>query len=118
MAVAKGRVLAKELFIEVEGRRHYVPKGCDPVIGPQLEAMAGMDVEVLMAKDTVLAIRLPERVPHIKWPIITCYLIPPEVVFDPEIFMRVEPLITDILLESGYLSQTVVGQLNEFKAFG
>lgn len=118
MAIARGKVLAKELYIEVKGGRHYMPKGCDPIIGPQLEAIAGHEVEVLMAKDVVLAIRLIEELPWIDWRVILCYLCPPDIVFPPDIIRKIEPLITESLLESGYLDRGVVEQLNEFKQFG
>jgi hypothetical protein len=113
----RGKVIERELSVYVEGERHFMPKGCDPIIGPQLEAFAGKEVDVLMAKDVVLAIRAlePEEVLPLP-PIIICYLCPPHIVFDPKILMRIEPLITESLLESGYLDKGVVEQLHGWQA--
>lgn len=118
MSVKRGKVIEieRKLSVQVEKERHFMPKGCDPIIGPQLEAFVGQEVEVLMAKDVVLAIRALERVEKFRWPIITCYLCPPDVVFHPEILAKVEPLITESLLESGYLDESVVKQLRGWQA--
>ena len=116
MAVKQGKVMERELYIEVEGGKHYMPKGCDPIIGPQLEKIAGHEVEVLMAKDVVLAVRVKDEVPHVKFPVIVCYMCPPHVVFDERILAAIEPVITESLVKSGYLEASVVKQLNEWKA--
>jgi len=116
MTVKRGKVIERELFIEVEGEKHYMPKGCDPIIGPQLEALAGKEVEVLIAKDIVLAIRaVTELDPKFKRRII-CYMCPPHIVFDPDILTKIEPIITESLLQSGYLDKSVAEQLNGWKA--
>lgn len=63
MPVKKGRGTERRLAVEVEGERHFMPKGCDPITGPQLEELAGKEVEVLMVRDVVLAIRDDDRCP-------------------------------------------------------
>jgi hypothetical protein len=45
-------VVEKRPSIEVEGKQYFTSKECDPIIGPQLKAFAGQEVEVLMANGT------------------------------------------------------------------
>ena len=116
MAVRKGKVIERKLFIEVEGEKYYMPKGCDPIIGPQLEMVAGQEIELLMTKDVILALRAKSLIDPHKIIVITCYLCPPFIVFEPEIMRKIEPLITESLLQSGYLDKGVVEQLNGWKA--
>jgi hypothetical protein len=117
MSVKRGKVtetvIEKRLSIVVEGEQYFAPKECDPIIGPQLEAFAGQEVEVLMAKDTVLAIR-PLKELLEKVIVITCYFCPLEVAFAPDIMKKIEPFITESLLESGYLGESVVERLSEW----
>jgi len=117
MAVMQGKVTKGGRFITVAGKRRYMPKGCDPIIGPQLAKVAGRDVEVLVAKDVVLAVRVLEWKPELKIPrIIVCYLCPPHIVFNEEILRAIEPPITRKLVQSGYLAPAVAEQLNEWTA--
>lgn len=117
MSVMRGKVIERELSVYVEGERHFMPKGCDPIIGPQLEAFAGQEIEVLMAQETVLAIRPLEWEPEMKIPpIILCYLVALEIAFRWEIMEKIQPLITESLLESGYLDKSVVEQLHGWQA--
>lgn len=113
--VAKGRVTRdkKGYAVEIEGKKYYPPKGCDPIMDPILKALVEKDVEVLFAREVILAIRALERVelPFKIPPVITCYLCPPFEVFKPEIMDRIAPLITKSLLESGYLESEIVEQL-------
>lgn len=104
--------------VEVEGKKYYPPKGCDPIMDPQLEALVDKDVDVLFAKDEILALRPVEKLVKPQWPwppIITCYLILPDIVFDPRILLKIEPMITESLVESGYLELEVVQQLHKWK---
>lgn len=116
MAVKRGKVTERELYIEVEGGKHYMPKGCDPIIGPQLEKIAGHEVEVLMANNVVLAVRVIDGIPPIRIRPILCYLCPPHIVFEPGVMEHIEPIITELLVKSGYLDASVVKVLNEWKA--
>jgi hypothetical protein len=81
---------------------------------PLLKAFVDKDVEVLFTREEILAIRALEKVelPFKIPPVITCYLCPPFEVFTPEIMDRIAPLITESLLESGYLESETVEQLN------
>lgn len=116
MPVKRGRVIERGRAVEVEGERHFMPKGCDPIIGPRLKEFAGKEVEVLMVRDVVLAIRAlePQLMRPPFRPVITCYLCPPDVVFDPQIMAKIEPLITESLLKSGYLDKKVAAQLGQW----
>lgn len=71
MAIRKGRVVTKQYVIRVGGEEHFIPKGCDPILEPQLEAIANKDVEVLMARGTVIAMRPEDKELRVKFPIIT-----------------------------------------------
>jgi hypothetical protein len=116
MSVKRGKVVERQRYIDVEGERLFVPKECDPIIGPQLEALAEREIEVLMAQDTVLAIRPIELEPEIEIPpIILCYLVPLAIAFEWTIMRKIQPLITESLLESGYLDKGVVQQLHEWQ---
>jgi hypothetical protein len=113
--VRKGRVIVdgKRHAVEIGGERYYVPKECDPIMDPMLKAVAGKDVEVLYASNQVLAVRVSRKVAQeleIK-PIITCYLCPPELVFAPDIMEKIQPIITESLIESKYLDADVAEQL-------
>ena len=55
MAVKKGRVIARQLVIEVEGKPYKIVPGS--LVGPPLAELAGKSVEVLMVGESVLAIR-------------------------------------------------------------
>ena len=115
MAVKRGTVAARQFVVEVDGQEYVVPKGCSTIKASQLRAIAGKEVEVLMSRDTVLAIRILD--PDIKFgPIITCYLMPPDIVFDDRVLARIEPMITEQLVESGVLDREVAGRLREWHA--
>ncbi len=112
--VRKGKVIEEKKFaVEIKGKRYYVPKGCDPIMDPHLEAIAGKDVEVLLAGREVLAIRISKKdAAELKIkPIITCYLCPPEIVFAPEIMEKIQPIITESLVQSKYLDEDIAEQL-------
>lgn len=114
MPVMTGRVEARRIVVEVEGRPHVVPRGCDVIKGKQLAQLVDQEVEVLMAKDTILAIRAldPETLKKL---LITCYLLPPEIPFDPGIMRQLEPTITKSLVKSGYLDARTAEQLADFQ---
>ncbi len=113
MPVMRGKVTPKELVVEVEGRQHFMPKGCDPIIGPHLEKLAGKPIEVLMAKDMVLAVRSLEE-DRARRIIITCYLCPPELVFREDILEKIAPIITQELVEARILDKTNLEEHTEF----
>lgn len=116
MAIATGKVLARRLAIEVDGREHYLPKECDPIIGRQLQRAVGHEVEVLMARDTILAFRAKDPEKEIEIPITVCYYVAAEIAFDESILPKINPVITRALVESGYLDQQTERQLEEFQA--
>lgn len=116
---AKAKVVKTErgYAINVEGREHYIPKGCDPIINPQLEVLVGQEAEVLIAGKEILAIRVPrEAAKKLKIkPIITCYLIALDVAFTPEIMERIAPIVTKSLVESGYLDEEIAMTLQKWQ---
>lgn len=112
--VRKGKIVAKRLVVQVEDSEFYVPKECDAVVGQQLEALIDQDVEVLMAADTVAAIRPADPELRIKIPPFTCYLIAPDIVFRPEIMREVSPLITKALVDSNVMDAEIAEQLVDF----
>ena len=115
--VRKGRVIVEKKYaVEIKGKRYYVPKGCEAV-KPQLEAIAGKEVEVLLAGREVLAIRISkEAAARLKIPpIITCYLWPPDIVFAPDIMEKIQPIITESLVESKLLDADVAKQLQAWQ---
>ncbi len=106
----KGRVIEERKYsVEINGERYYVPEGCDP----KLDVIAGMDVEVLFAGNEILALRIEKElakkleIP----PILTCYLMPPWIVFDQRILQKVQPLLTKTLVESNVLDAATAKQL-------
>lgn len=117
--VAKAKVVKTEkgYAINVEGRSHYIPKGCDPIMDPQLKVLAGHEAEVLIAGKEILAIRVQRELAkelEIK-PIITCYLVPLDVAFSPEILERVAPTVTKSLVKSGYLDEEIAVMLEKWQ---
>ena len=73
--VAKGRVTRDEkgYLVVIEGRKFYPPKGCDPIMDPQLKALVDKDVEVLFTQKEILAIRALEKVElPLRIPVIIC----------------------------------------------
>ena len=117
--VAKAKVIKtrKGYAINVEGRDHYIPKECDPIINSQLEVLVGQEAEVLIAGREILAIRVQKELAKelkIK-PIITCYLVPLEIAFAPEIMERVAPTVTKLLVESGYLDEEIAMTLQKWQ---
>ena len=117
--IAKAKVVKTEkgYAINVEGRPHYIPKGCDPIMDPQLKVLAGHEAEVLIAGREILAIRVQRELAkelEIK-PIITCYLVPLDVAFAPEILERVAPTVTKSLVKSGYLDEEIAVMLEKWQ---
>ena len=117
MSVKKGIVIEEKRYkISVDGEDFYIPEGCIPTKEAQLEALANKRVEVLMAGKEILAIRVIDKIRDIKIPpIITCYLLPPDIVFNPEILEKIQPVITKQLLRSGVLQKDVVEQLEAWE---
>lgn len=114
--VFRGRVIEEKRYsVEVNGEKHYVPKGCDPVLDPQLEALAsvGGEVEVLYANRQVIAFRLSDAIARkLKLPpIITCYMCPLQHVFDERVISKVQEPLTRAMVEAKYLEQEVGDQL-------
>lgn len=115
MAIKHGTVVEEKIFpIEIDGKRFYPPKGCDPIIGRDLEAFSGKKVEVLMAGKEVLAIRSLEPVVGFQIPVITCYLLPLELVFDPQIMNQIRPVITEQLVKAKVLEKPIADQLEKW----
>ncbi len=113
MAVKKGIVSEKQFVVEVEGREYLVPEGCSTIKESQLRAIVGKDVEVLMANDTVLAIRPVDM--QYRGPILTCYLVPNNIAFGEEVMRKIEPMITEQLVESGYLAKDIADNLRKWQ---
>ncbi len=116
MAVIRGTVSKRAPYIQTADGKIYMPKGCDPIIGPQIQALAGTEVEVLVAKNTVLAIRVPREAVGgiIKVPRIYCYFCPAHIAFDPDIMTEIGPIITKSLVKSGYLDNKVAEEIAKF----
>ena len=106
-SIERGRVVEeKRYYIEVGNEKYHIPEGCQTK-EPQLEVIAGQEVDVLHAGRKILALRVNKEVAK-KFkipPIITCYLMPPHIVFDPDIFERIRPVITQSLLDAEVLDR-------------
>lgn len=117
--VSRGKVIKgrKGYAVQVGGMEYTVPKGCDPIIDPYLGPLAGEEVEVLLAGKEILAIRAQKELARELEipPIITCYLLPPDVVFSQRIMKEVAPIITKALIESEYLEKDVAMQLEKWQ---
>jgi hypothetical protein len=129
MAVAKGKVNAGSSFfglylpfrfplfprryaVYVEGKRNRVSKQCDPFVGEPIKQLAGHEVEVVMSKEEIFAIRgLGEELKHI---IVTCYLCPIVMVFTPRVLQETRKIMNQTLIEQKVIQADAVDQAEKW----
>ncbi len=116
--VKVGRVVEEKKYSVMIGNKKYeVPEACVPSKQYELEAIAGEKVEVLLSTNNVVAIRVPnELAKKLKiGPIITCYIMPPDIIFDYKVMAKVQPAITKALVDENILDDDVAEQLNSWQ---
>jgi hypothetical protein len=129
MAVAKGKVNAGSTFfglylpfrfplfprryaVYVEGKRNRVSKQCDPFVGETIRQLAGQEVELVISKEEIFAIRgLGEKLKHF---IVTCYLCPIVMVFTPRVLQETRMIMNQTLIEQKVIQKDAVDVAEEW----
>lgn len=121
MAVSKGKIKAGSSFlglflpfkfpllprryaVYVEGKRHLVKKHDNLFIGEGIRQLAGHNVEVLVSKGMILAIRsLKDTLPFPIGP--TCYMPPDIMYFNHDFLQMIKPIMIQTLLKENVIQK-------------
>lgn len=116
----KSRFLAKLPFfspryaVSVDRNTYRVSKDCDVFVGEPLRALAGSEVEVIVSEGEIFALRgLEQSLQHI---ILTCYLLPLESVFIPEVLRSSRQIMTQTLVQEGVVGEEAAGEFDQWIA--
>jgi len=131
MSITKGKIKAGSTFfglflpfkfpllpggyaVYVDGKRHQVSKQDDLFIGEGIRQLAGHEVEVVVSRGMVLAMRsIEEAFTHPHPIIIVCYIPAPEWYFNRDFLQNTRLIMTQTLLKEKIIQPddaAIVGQ--------